>query len=532
MAGVNIAAPLAMLELPPLPGCARSAALAAHETLALPSLAPLSSLVHAQYRHRNHGGSSCASGTAAGAAVAVGLAALTLGPSRLSKRRGAGRPGHACPSACTSGRGLRLRHCAGPEDRDPTTEQLQELDRKMDSFGREVGAMSRADNASYRARLDEMGGSIARIDGLDIEPGNGLAKRQELPKVAFCALGERRSAGAAADLLFQRFAAETCHDPVWVNLLEIATKPWEEVELNLAKCRAAVIVPDLEKLDRRALQAAREGLKWVLNSFPYQLSRIVMLSQIGAQGGRGGFSLGGFFGLGIDSGTLAGIENVLTSVSRKRSGNFPLRVVIVRAGPVLPPGPSAVRCIDASSTPMMGCGTSAASAADALFHALAFPVNTAFGVIDDAASSSDEAYRTTEWAKLLLPYVGPEVWRRDIDDARRAILFVQSWAQEYFSAGKDTARFGLKTPVESKMTPSGVLFKFRPLSTPKGIEFDDLDAGGLEVFAETPQGERPRLRAVRAAYGWKVIVKENSERVLLQMLQQDYSQDELRQRYA
>lgn len=128
------------------------------------------------------------------------------------------------------------------------------------------------------------------------------------------------------------------------------------------------------------------------------------------------------------------------------------------------------------------------------------------------------------WSELLLPFIGPEVWRTEVDDAKRAAFFVQNWADEFFREGKRAMRVGVKTPVQLQTTSAGVILKFRPLNTPSEVSFDDLDEGGIEFIAEQPADGPPRLRAQRCAYGWKVSVKENSERALINKFAQDWAE--------
>ncbi|CAK0829118.1 unnamed protein product [Prorocentrum cordatum] len=100
----------------------------------------------------------------------------------------------------------------------------------------------------------------------------------------------------------------------------------------------------------------------------------------------------------------------------------------------------------------------------------------------------------------------------------RSLLLLQEWADEFFGPGKGDARrpgWGLKTPVQLCPSATGVVFKFRPLATLSGVEFERLEEGGLEFIAERhPQGGA-RLRVQRCAYGWKATLKENSERAIL-----------------
>eukprot|EP00416_Gambierdiscus_australes_P001353 CAMPEP_0171142408 /NCGR_PEP_ID=MMETSP0766_2-20121228/142373_1 /TAXON_ID=439317 /ORGANISM="Gambierdiscus australes, Strain CAWD 149" /LENGTH=202 /DNA_ID=CAMNT_0011606191 /DNA_START=12 /DNA_END=617 /DNA_ORIENTATION=- len=199
-----------------------------------------------------------------------------------------------------------------------------------------------------------------------------------------------------------------------------------------------------------------------------------------------------FFGLGYGS-TLTGIEDELTSAARRRGRAEPLNVVIVRLGPLREVGAATkvVRCLPGDSD---GNGsTSPETAVEALVQVLAQRVDTNVCVVDEPSGSVE-----ANWRELLLPFIGPEIWRVKVQSATRAAIFVQGWAQEWFgskgkgASPKDTLRWGVKTPVQLQETPTGIVFKFRPLGTPSGWTFEDLEEGGLEFVAEQPAGGTPR----------------------------------------
>jgi len=274
--------------------------------------------------------------------------------------------------------------------------------------------------------------------------------------------------------------------------------------------------------------AQREGLKAVLMSCPAPLNKVLLLSRIGAQAGKGGISMRSFFGLST-AGTFAGLEDVLTSATRRRSGNQPLQALVVRVGApssdeVAEAGAGAARCLPGDEDDS-GSTTARATAAEALLQALLQDVNTNFCVVGGPGAAGAVSLPPLPWQEMLLPYVGPELWRTEVRDSRRAAIFAQQWANEWFGSveGKDSMRFGLKTPVQLQKTPTGVIFKFRPLGTLPGREFQDLQDGGVELVAEEPShGGKPRLRAKRCAYGFKTVVKENSERALIQKFKDDW----------
>ncbi|CAE8700538.1 unnamed protein product, partial [Polarella glacialis] len=241
---------------------------------------------------------------------------------------------------------------------------------------------------------------------------------------------------------------------------------FEELEKQLENCEALVVCPDSSDGSPDALEKARQGLKAVLASSPYGMTKVVLLSHVGAQEGKGGFNIGAFFGQGADK-AWSNVEDELTSTARTRSSNRPLKYVIVRAGD--PPadgsqGATEVQCVagDQESAVVAGGVTSPNVAAEALFQVFNLSVDSNFAVVE-AASPSGQI--SPDWNELMLPFIGPEIWRLDVADSKRAAFFVQGWAEEFFKAGKNAMRMGVKTPVMIQNTPSGVIFKFKPLGT-------------------------------------------------------------------
>jgi len=338
-------------------------------------------------------------------------------------------------------------------------------------------------------------------------------------RVAVCGVAGR----GPCDLLVARLsdgARSAKTKPVFVDLREAPRTPFEELDEMLQDCKAMVICPDPADSTAETLAAVKEGLKAVLASTPPELAKVALVSRIGAQSTKGGFNLGSFFGDGPGE-SWDGIEDELTSTARTRTSNRPLRYVIVRAGDRPAPGAASApaQCLPPDSEPE-GATTSMEVLAEALFRALALEVNAGFCLVGQDAPPS-----AAEWSELLLPFVGPEVWRAEVADARKAAIFAKGWAQEFFGAGKRAMRFGVKTPVEIRETPQGVIIKFRPLGSDKDTTFEELYEGGVEFVAEVPPGGgQPRLRARRCAYGWKVVVKENSESALLSKFAQDWAE--------
>lgn len=416
-------------------------------------------------------------------------------------------------------------------------EQDAELAQMKDDIMQQLDARNAALSDKVDQLLSQGAASGVRIAAPSERPagpapaargGGALGLAGGVPGVAVVGVGQPGDASGPAPLLYQALldaARSSSEEPCWVNLLEAEGTPFEELDARLASARVAIVCPDIGDDDRRTILAERQGLKAVMASFPGRLSKVYMLSRIGAQSIKGGINMRSFFGLGY-SGTFAGLEDELTSSARRRGRNAPLQVVVVRMGAMLerPLGGSAIRCLSGGEGDVR-FGTSAAAAAEALLQAVVQGVNTTFSVVEDPSLSRPAAAVAARWEELLLPFIGPEVWRTEVSDARRSAIFVHQWAEEWFNHTEEqgSARCGLKTPVQFERTPTGVIFKFRPLGTPSGRQFADLDEGGLELVAEEPAGSPPRLRARRCAYGFKVISKENSERVLLQKFKDDWA---------
>eukprot|EP00971_Amphidinium_carterae_P251719 4997538-Amphidinium_carterae.1 len=263
----------------------------------------------------------------------------------------------------------------------------------------------------------------------------------ELARLAVCSTAE----SAAGRAFFKRVQALTSEkdQPVWVDLMQIASLRFEELDLLLASRRTLVICPDVDNEDRRTLMSIREGMKAVLASIPNFLDKAVLLSRVGAQAIKGGINLRAVFGMNYE-GTYAGIEDLLTSFARRRKGRF--NVTMLRVGPASASSLTAdVRCFPGEAS--FAASTESETSAEALVQVLALGVNTNVCIVGrwDAAMLS-----TSTWEEMLLPYVGPEIWRAEVKDARRVRFFVQGWADEWFGGNKGNiaSRFGVKTPVQ------------------------------------------------------------------------------------
>jgi len=133
--------------------------------------------------------------------------------------------------------------------------------------------------------------------------------------------------------------------------------------------------------------------------------------------------------------------------------------------------------------------------------------------------------------EMLLPLIGPELWRMPVESSSRTRAWVRGWVDfNYCRAGSQSSaalkRVGLRTPIEVREVLNGVCIKFSPSGTRSpGAGFDGLREGGLEIVVDEPyEGQPGRLRVRRCSYGWRIKPKEASERAILSKLRRDWSQ--------
>lgn len=407
---------------------------------------------------------------------------------------------------------------AAKDDAEAAEEQLAALEAELEAL---EDAMEESQQ-DMEARVEKSLSSLPAERPSSVMASHG-ASAAGIGRVALC--GTSREGNPATILLARlREEAPKNMEPQWVDLSEASNMNFEELDAQLEKCTAVVFCPDPAEASPENLDAAQKGLKAVLASAPPGLTKAVLLSHLGAQQDKGGFNMGAFFG-GSGGTSWADVEDALTSTARLRSANKALWTTIVRvcdppSGAT--PESSEVQCLRADNEDEVSSGacTSPGTAAEAVFQALNLEVNTNFVLAEMPTASP----RAVDWGELLLPFVGPELWRGDVQDTTKAVFFVQGWADEFFGPGKSAMRMGVKTPVMLQNTPSGVSFKFRPLGTSADDSFDDLDEGGVEFIVEEPPVGSARLRVRRFGYGWKVTVKENSERALLDKFKRDWAE--------
>jgi len=129
----------------------------------------------------------------------------------------------------------------------------------------------------------------------------------------------------------------------------------------------------------------------------------------------------------------------------------------------------------------------------------------------------------------MLPLIGPELWRMEVDEPKRTRAWVRGWVDFNYCRGASKVgpamrRAGLKTPVEVRQTANGVCLKFCPPGTRSpGAGFEGLREGGLEITVDDDFEGRPgRLRVSRCSYGWRRKPREGSERTILSKLKRDW----------
>jgi len=402
----------------------------------------------------------------------------------------------------------------------PSEEELAAAEAELEAYQDGLEAMEEEFAEEVERRQAALGGKIDEImkgAPLASKPavtigGSAVGAAGALDRIAVCGI----LGAGPGEALVARLADEA-KGAIFIDLLEAARLPFEKLDELLVNCKALAVCPDLGDDSAVVVEGTKNGLRAILASVPPECTKVLLLSHIGAQAGKGGFKLDSFFG--SKQAKWDDIEDELTANCRKRTVNRPLRHVIVRAGspPASPEAAGAICCMGFDEGPA-DAQTSTDVVVEVAARAFALEVNSSFSVV--GGSGMEKA----DWNELLLPFVGPEVWRAEVSDPRKAAIFVQGWAEEFFGDGKRAMRMGVKTPVLIRKTDAGVIFKFKPVGTSGDEDFDSLTEGGLEFVAEAPVGQAPRLRARRCAYGWKVVAKENSEKALLDKFAKDWSE--------
>ncbi|CAK0861452.1 unnamed protein product [Prorocentrum cordatum] len=92
-----------------------------------------------------------------------------------------------------------------------------------------------------------------------------------------------------------------------------------------------------------------------------------------------------------------------------------------------------------------------------------------------------------DWDEIMLPLVGPEIWRLPVEEPERTRNWIRGWVDFNFCRGAAQGstgmrRAGLRTPVEVRSTPLGTCLKFMPAGSRKaGVGFDGLSEGAARL---------------------------------------------------
>lgn len=327
--------------------------------------------------------------------------------------------------------------------------------------------------------------------------------------------------GPLRDQLVERFTAQGLTISSCERLLE--TKG-----LRLEGSDAVVVCGDGEPLDRPTVER--------LLKRPQRLRRVVLISSVGTErSDKFPFSLQNAFSGALDK--KRGLE--LGLVERSKAAGF--SYTVIRIGKVARPDPAA-------AAPELMPGdffqeeTAADVAAEASMQALLYQplaLNKSLSLI----SRRGPAATQDGWDDEFLKLDGPELWRWPLGRVPAGACrgWIQdSWAPRWIKKGN-----GLTTPVTLSVTPLGVQLVFKPPqsgfvsfkeererekarergedpppgSAPAGPAGLRQLEGGLEVVVEDRPA--PRVRVLRCAMGEETVVKETSERTIIDSLIKD-----------
>jgi len=369
-------------------------------------------------------------------------------------------------------------------------------------------------------------------------------ERQLLPKPAgaqavLCWLSQDEPGPATLHEALQARMGEVIREALDPN--EMHGLSAEDFGERLAGC-SAVAVHCPSALDAALQAKACLGLTALMEGAPESMKRIVLVS---------------------DSRAATAVERHLTKALRERSQNAsPIRLNIIRAMlastgrdeelpvQVIAKMPATVR--DAARglrSSLVGGVRSAVALAEAfqelsndwdaigsetspevLAVVLDFALQIGLDVPEVTVAGQAEG---SDFEELLLPLVGPELWRLEVPNARRARAWVRGWVEFNYCRGANQngaamKKVGLKTPVEVRQTSLGSCIKFLPPgSRQPGAGFDGLLEGGLEILVDDATTTRPaRMRVRRCAYGWRKKPRESSERAILSRLRKDWELSE------
>mmetsp|Transcript_82265 Transcript_82265/g.209076 ORF Transcript_82265/g.209076 Transcript_82265/m.209076 type:complete len:557 (+) Transcript_82265:160-1830(+) len=382
---------------------------------------------------------------------------------------------------------------------------------------------------------------------------------QDGPPLAVCGcLGDDRPVIAALRAQLGDYPA------LWFDLVGFGELEPEAIQEAFTGCEGLALYPSG---DPAQFQAESIGLTSLMKNLPYTVKRVVLLSaplEVKAEDDSSDgeqpfnpFAAADSFLFGTkrrEATPTRPLENILTVKAREnpRLGDPPLYITIIRAAVGDTSGPpqvfsrlpatvgDAARSLRtmyiggiqgvmpskkaSADTPS---GTASAELTAAVFL---FAVRSGLDVQElSVVGSLPEEERGFE--EMLLPLIGPELWRMPVESSSRTRAWVRGWVDfNYCRAGSQSSaalkRVGLRTPIEVREVLNGVCIKFSPSGTRSpGAGFDGLREGGLEIVVDEPyEGQPGRLRVRRCSYGWRIKPKEASERAILSKLRRDWSQ--------
>jgi hypothetical protein len=256
----------------------------------------------------------------------------------------------------------------------------------------------------------------------------------------------------------------------------------------LEGCEVLVLCPDSADGSPEQLRKANELLVSLSERLPRSVEKLLLVSRGFGAEEAGGFDLGSLFG---SPATWQDIERTVERMGQYRSLQLPLRIIYVRAGqlPAGDPPRQVVKCalqvpegVPEGST----CTTtSREGVANSVMVALKLGVDSSFFIREEEAPPS--GVQEPEWKELLLPLVGPELWRAPVGDPKSCVKFIHDWSKQTMEG------------MQVATTPNGAICKFRLLGKDRDSDFDALDQGGLEFRVEDDAGGGYRVRAIRCA---------------------------------
>jgi len=386
-----------------------------------------------------------------------------------------------------------------------------------------------------------------------VEAANSPLDLRTEPRVLICGVGS--NAEPVSTALCELLTDATAR---WLDLRELGGLPKEdvadEVEARLQGCTALVACPSAD------VEASLPGFAELMRGLTPSVTRVVLLadSAEGATSGEDASPLAFLdavvFGRRPKSvSATKPLEDLLTVTARERGANSllgpPLDVTIVRATlgstsqppKVLAKLPSTVRDATSGLRSMYigGMGAMAPAGEEqsadctacvaSIVAALGFAVREGVDVSEFTVVGCDAQGDASDWSEIMLPLIGPELWRTTVKQPGRTRMWIRGWVEFNFCRGSNRnstiqRRTGLRTPVEVRQTTLGTCLKFMPPGAREpGVGFDGLCEGGLEILVDDACAGLPgRLRVRRCAYGIGKRPRESSERAILSQLKRDW----------